>query len=120
MKVAILGASPKPERYANMAQVRLLAHGHFVIGVNPALPDLGGIPVVRSIVDLPPNVDTLTVYVGADRSSNLADEILSYGFRRVVFNPGAENSELAATLMESGVETLDACTLVMLGNGLFG
>jgi uncharacterized protein len=120
MKTAILGASPKPDRYAHMAQVKLLAHGHGVVGVNPALPDLGGVPVVRSIVDLPPEIDTLTVYVGASRSSELADEILSYGFRRVVFNPGAENPELAAILRESGVEVLEACTLVMLSNGLFG
>ncbi|HQF56746.1 MAG TPA: CoA-binding protein [Fibrobacteria bacterium] len=120
MKVAILGASPKPDKYANMAQVRLLAKGHEVVGVNPALPDLGGVHVVKSVVDLPPNIDTLTVYVGAARSTDLSDEILSYGFRRVIFNPGAENPELAATLRESGVETLEACTLVMLSNGLFG
>lgn len=120
MKVAILGASPKSDRYANMAQVRLLAHGHSVVGVNPALPDLGGVPVVRSLVDLPPEIDTLTVYVGAARSSELVDEILSYGFRRVIFNPGAENPELEATLREGGVEVLEACTLVMLSNGLFG
>ena len=120
MKVAILGASPKPDRYANMAQVKLLAHGHSVVGVNPALPDLGGVHVVKSIVDLPPEIDTLTVYVGAPRSSELSDEILSYGFRRVIFNPGAENPELATALRESGAETLEACTLVMLSNGLFG
>lgn len=120
MKVAILGASPKSDRYANMAQVKLLAHGHFVIGVNPALPDLGGVQVVKSIVDLPSEIDTLTVYVGAARSSELAEEILSYGFRRVIFNPGAENPLLAAALVESGVEAQEACTLVMLSNGLFG
>lgn len=119
MKVAILGASPKPDRYANMAQAKLLAHGHEVVGVNPALPELGGVPVVRSVVDLPPAIDTLTVYVGAERSSALADEILSYGFRRVIFNPGAENPALAASLRESGVEPLEACTLVLLSTGQF-
>lgn len=120
MKVAILGASSKPDRYANLAQVKLLAHGHAVIGINPGLPDLGGVQVVRSIVDLPPEVDTLTVYVGPERSSDLSEEILSYGFRRVIFNPGAENPELAAALRESGVEPLEACTLVMLSTGQFG
>jgi predicted CoA-binding protein len=120
VEVAILGASPKADRYANMAQVSLLAHGHAVVGVNPALPDLGGVPVVRSLADLPAGVDTLTVYLGRARSAELADDILGYGFRRVIFNPGAENAELAARLRERGVETLEACTLVMLSNGLFG
>ncbi|MBK8801556.1 MAG: CoA-binding protein [Fibrobacteres bacterium] len=119
MNVAILGASPKPEKYAHMAQVKLLAHGHSVVGVNPALPDLGAVPVTKSVGELPAGIDTLTVYVGSDRSSALAEEILSYGFRRVVFNPGAENPELAAKLRDRGVESVEGCTLVMLSSRQF-
>lgn len=119
MNVAILGATPKPEKYANMAQVKLLAHGHAVVGVNPAQPDLGGAPVSKSVSDLPPGIDTLTVYVGSDRSTALADEILGYGFRRVIFNPGAENPDLAAKLHDRGVETVEGCTLVMLSSRQF-
>lgn len=119
MHVAILGATPKPEKYAHLAQVQLLSHGHQVVGVNPAQPDLGGVPVAASIALLPPGLDTLTVYVGSERSSALAEEILAYGFRRVIFNPGAENPELALRLRERGVETVDGCTLVMLSSRQF-
>ncbi|HNY30800.1 MAG TPA: CoA-binding protein [Fibrobacteria bacterium] len=119
MNVAILGATPKADKYANMAQVKLLAHGHSVVGVNPAQPDLGGVPVSKSVRELPAGIDTLTVYVGAERSTALAEEILSYGFRRVVFNPGAENPALAARLRERGVETVEGCTLVMLSTRQF-
>lgn len=119
MNVAILGATPKADKYANMAQVKLLAHGHSVVGVNPALPDLGGVQVAKSVSDLPSGIDTLTVYVGSERSSALADEILSYGFRRVVFNPGAENPALASRLREKGVEAVEGCTLVMLSSRQF-
>lgn len=119
MNVAILGATPKPEKYAHMAQVKLLSHGHAVVGVNPAQPDLGGIPVVKSVADLPPGIDTLTLYVGPDRSSALADEILAYGFRRVVFNPGTENPDLASRLRGRGVDATEGCTLVMLSSRQF-
>jgi len=120
MKVAVLGASPKQDRYANMVLHKLLEKGHEVIGVNPALPDLGAIPVVARVEDLPSDIHTLTVYVGPDRSTPMADAIVGRGFRRVVFNPGAENPELAARLETSGIEALDACSLVMLSTGQWG
>jgi len=37
----------------------------------------------------------------------------------VIFNPGAENPDLAERLRKQGVETLEACTLVLLRTGQF-
>jgi len=119
MKVAVLGASPKADRYANIALHRLREAGHEVVGVNPALPDLGGYTCVAAVADLPPGIDTATVYLGSARSDEISDQILAYGFRRAIFNPGAENPELEAKLSEAGVEVLEACTLVMLSTRQF-
>jgi len=119
MKVAVLGASPKADRYANIALHRLREAGHEAIGVNPALPDLGGFPCVATIDDLPEGIDTATVYLGKARSDELAGRILAGGFRRAIFNPGAENQELEAKLSAAGVEVLEACTLVMLSTRQF-
>ena len=41
------------------------------------------------------------------------------GAARVIFNPGAENPELEATLEERGIPTLRACMLVLLSTGQF-
>jgi len=117
MKVAVLGASANSERYSNMVLHRLSENGYEAIGVNPALPDIPGFPVVEMIEDLPGDVDTLTVYVGAHRSSMLAASILEHDFRRVVFNPGAENPELEADLREHGVKVVTACSMVLLSTG---
>jgi len=119
MKVAVLGASPKEDRFANKALHRLTEKGHEAIGVNPAVVDLGKFPCVAQIADLPSGVDTASVYLGKARSDELAEQILSYGFRRVVFNPGAENPQLQRRLDEAGVETLEACTLVLLSTDQF-
>lgn len=99
MKVAILGASAKPDRYAFKAQERLLAAGHEVVGVSPAALEIG-IDVVTSVASLPSGIETLTVYVGAKGTAEIQDQILGYGFKRVIFNPGAENAALMASLME--------------------
>lgn len=120
MKVAVLGASPKEDRYANKVLGRLQEKGHEPIGVNPSLPGLGNVPCVKTIEDLPEGIDTLTVYVGPERTRELADAIVAKGFRRVIFNPGAENPELAVRLEAAGTEALDACSLVMLSTGQWG
>ena len=90
-----------------------------VTGVNPALPDVPGIEVVRRIEELRPGFHTLTLYVGPQRSNALAQSVLGYGFARVIFNPGAENAALEQQLRDANVEVLEACTLVMLAAGQF-
>lgn len=117
MKVAVLGASPKEDRYANKVMLRLAEKGHEAIGINPALPAIAGFQVVKDLEDLPPDVHTLTMYVGPERSTPLGDAILAGGFRRVVFNPGTENPALESRLSAAGVEVLQACSLVMLSTG---
>jgi uncharacterized protein len=119
MLVAVLGASSDPNRYAYLAQTRLNAAGHRVIGVNPSLPSVDGIEMVAEVTELPPSVHTLTVYVSSKRSAAMAEAIASYGFSRVIFNPGAENPELAQRLRKTGISVLEACTLVMLSTGEF-
>ncbi len=121
MKVAVLGASPKPDRYSNKAIRLLREHGHEPMPVNPAYDEIEGFPVVRQISELVPgSVDTLTMYVGPDRSAALTEDIVQLKPKRVIFNPGAENRELAERLRAEGVHVVEACTLVLLNTGQFG
>lgn len=113
-KVAVLGASPKEDRYSFKAVKMLGEHGHHPIPVHPAGHTVNGIPGVVSLREIEGDVDTLTMYVSAKISDNSLDEIIKLGPRRVIFNPGAENPNLAEKLRGSGVEVIEACTLVML------
>lgn len=119
MQVAILGASSNPNRYAYLAAQRLLKAQHRVFGINPQLPLVPGVEIVGELSQLPAGIHTLTVYVSAPKSSPMADAIRSYGFARVIFNPGSENPVLAASLETAGVQVIEACTLVMLSTGEF-
>ncbi len=62
-------------------------------------------------------IDTVTLYLGAVRSTPLIPEILAARPRRIIFNPGAENEDLAAQAEPRGIEVVHGCTLVMLQNG---
>ncbi|HKP95968.1 MAG TPA: CoA-binding protein [Fibrobacteria bacterium] len=114
-KVAVLGASDKADRYSNMLIKRLRAKGREVFPVNPVLTTIDGLPVYRTLRDLPAGIDVLTVYMNAQRSDLLADAILASGIPRVIFNPGAENGDLAKRLRDKGFRVEEACSLVLSG-----
>jgi predicted CoA-binding protein len=118
--IVVLGASPKAERYSNKAVRELKSQGYAVIPVNPGHSEIEGLPAVSSLSMLEPgSVDSVTMYIGPKHSSALLEELLRLNPRRVIFNPGSENPELAETLSQNGIETIEACTLVMLSLGSF-
>lgn len=119
MNVAILGASQNPSRYANMAQKNLTGMGYTVIPVTPRYSKVMGVSTVNSISEISAPVDTLTIYVSPDKLIQMADEIVQLHPRRVIFNPGTEAAEIERTLQQAGIETEQACTLVLLRTGQF-
>ena len=117
--IAVLGASANPDRYSNMAVRRLRDAGHRVIPVNPALDEIEGFAVAKSLGEIKDPVDTLTLYVGPQRSAPMINDILRLAPKRVIFNPGTESPELAAALDRANIPHIEACTLVMLQTGQF-
>ena len=115
----MLGASPKPDRYAHRAMEMLREYGHRVIPVNPAFPEILGEKCYGSIAEVPEQIDTITVYLGKARSDPLIGAIVAARPRRLILNPGAENEDLSSNAEESGIEVFEECTLVMLQSGTF-
>ncbi len=117
--VVVLGASDKTDRYSYKALMLLQEHGHKVIAVHPKLQTIEGLKVVNNLSTISERVDTLTLYVGADASSAMIPEILALKPKRIIMNPGAENTQLAAAANAQGIAVLEACTLVMLKTGQY-
>lgn len=118
-RIAILGASDRPDRYAHRAFVSLRESGHTPVPVHPRLGEIEGVPVVAGLGEIDGTIDTLTLYVNPGISEALAEEILALRPGRVIFNPGTESPKLAGMLEEAGIPTLEACTLVLLATGQF-
>jgi predicted CoA-binding protein len=117
--VAILGASPKPDRYAYKALELLCEYGHRTLPINPAFDEILGEKCYPTISAAPGPIDTVTLYLGEMRSNPLIDEIINARPRRIIMNPGAENHALATKAEEAGIEVVEGCTLVMLRTGQF-
>jgi uncharacterized protein len=117
--VAVLGASPKPARYANQAVRLLIEQGYRVTPIHPRFEEIEGLPVANRLDQVPQPVDTLTLYVGPERLAPQIPELVGLEPRRVIFNPGSESIALQRALDDAGIEWFEACTLVMLRTNQF-
>lgn len=117
-KTLVIGASENPARYSNMAIRLLREHGHEVV----ALAKRGGkVADVAIQTQFPEdhNIHTVTLYVGPARQPEYYEALVKLKPERVIFNPGTENPELEQLLEKNGIETIMACTLVMLNTGQY-
>jgi predicted CoA-binding protein len=112
----VLGASTKPERFSNRAVRRLLANDFPVFPVGLREGEIEGIRIQRPF-PIYFGIHTVTLYVGVQNQPIYYDYILYLKPKRVIFNPGTENEEFERMLEENGIETLRACTLILLSIG---
>jgi predicted CoA-binding protein len=117
--VVVLGASPKPARYSNMALRQLLALGYRAIPVHPKVQRIEGTDAVSNLRAVAGPVHTLTLYLGAERSAPLIHDIIRLHPWRVIFNPGSESVALDEHLRRHHIPRVHGCTLVMLRTGQF-
>jgi uncharacterized protein len=118
MKTLIMGASTNPERYAYKAANSLLNHGHEIELVGQKEGEIKEYKIRTDYPDFE-GIDTVTMYVSPKNQPSLYDYILRQNPRRIIFNPGAENPEFEAMAEAKGIETEEACTLVLLTTGQF-
>ena len=117
-KTLVLGATPDSSRYAFLASNRLVNHGHEIVNVGIKKGEVAGV-AIEEAGDIHSDIDTVTLYVGTRNQPPLYDYILNTNPKRIIFNPGTENEELEALAQAKGIETVEACTLVMLSTGQF-
>lgn len=117
-KTVIIGASDNSNRYSYIAANRLVAHGHEVVPIGIKKGRVAGLDIITDHPALE-QVDTITMYINPQRQPAYYDYILSLHPKRVIFNPGTENEELEEMLQQQGIQTMEACTLVMLSTGQF-
>jgi predicted CoA-binding protein len=101
-----------------MAVQRLEAAGHQVIALGLHAGKIGKVPIYDKIEDWG-SIDTVTMYLNPYHQQGYYRYLIELKPERVIFNPGSENFELEALLVDKGIKCLNACTLVMLSTGQF-
>ena len=118
MKTLVLGASTNPERYSNRAIRLLRTHGHEVLGVGLKEGKVADVAIANKF-PVDGGIDTVTVYMNPLHQRSYYSTIIKAHPRRIIFNPGAENDELEKLAEKNGIETEQACTLVLLNTGQY-
>ncbi|MDA0930564.1 MAG: CoA-binding protein [Bacteroidetes bacterium] len=116
--VLVLGAHPDPSRYAYKAAVLLLQKGYSVQLNGIRTGSIQGIPIQPDF-PISNSIHTVTLYINAQRSNALLQELIALKPKRIIFNPGTENPALAQALLAAGIQIETACTLVLLHTGQF-
>jgi predicted CoA-binding protein len=122
-RIALVGASPKPDRPSHGVLRWLLAHGHDVVPINPGLAgqEIAGRRVAASIAEAGGGFDMLDLFrrsaeVGAvvDEAIALGPRFWSEGGARVVWMQlGVVDAAAAGRAREAGlVAVMDRCPVI--------
>ena len=117
-KTLVLGASLKSERYSYKAIELLKQHNIPVVAVGLRPGRVNGVKI-----DTEPkyfeHIHTVTLYLNPKRQENFVDYILKLKPKRVIFNPGTENSAFYKILEQHHISYEAACTLVLLSTNQY-
>ena len=117
-KTLILGATNNSGRYAYLAANKLKSHGHDIVNVGIKTGEVAGVKIERA-GEIFADVDTITLYISAQKQKEYYNYIVDTKPKRIIFNPGTDNPELEKLAAHNNIETLHACTLVLLSIGQY-
>lgn len=111
--VAIVGASPDPERPSNEVMAYLLAAGFTVWPVTPLADEVLGVPSHASLAELPAVPDVVDVFRRVDALAAVAEQAIAIGAPVLWFQEGLRDDAAAGRAHRAGVVVVqDRCLRV--------
>ncbi len=110
--IALVGASPKPERDSHEVMAFLQSKGHRVIPINPGIAGrvLLGETVYASLADLPEPVDLVDVFRASDALPGIVEEAIAARAPAIWTQLGVVNETAAGRAKAAGLTVvMDRC-----------
>ncbi len=114
MVVAVVGASSNRDKFGNKAVRAYARQGFDVYPVNPKDETIEGLKVYRSVLDIPVDIDRVTVYLPPKRTLGVLDEIAKKGTKELYLNPGSEDPRVVDRAAELGLQPILACAIIAI------
>ena len=114
--VAVIGASSNRQKFGNKAFRAFERQGYTVIPINPNEPDVEGHRTYPTVLDYPGPIDMATVYVPASAGVGVMDQLKQKGIGEVWLNPGADEDAVVARAKALGLNVIQACSIIAIGD----
>ena len=111
----IIGASNIRAKYGNKAVRAYLRKGWTVYPVNPNEKTVEGLAVYPTIAAIPGPIDRVSMYVPPSVGITLLDAIKTKAPGELFVNPGAESDELIERATALGLDPIQACSIIDIG-----
>jgi predicted CoA-binding protein len=114
-RIALVGASPRPDRDSHHVMQFLQQRGHRVIPVNPACAGqtILGETVRASLEEVGPPIDLVDVFRRSDAAGEVVDEAIALGARAVWLQLGVIDEAAAARARAAGLDVvMDRCPAI--------
>jgi predicted CoA-binding protein len=112
--IALLGASPNPNRPAHGVMRYLLEQGYRVIPVRPLdVDEVLGIPCVGSLTEIDEPIDLVDVFRRAEAAPDHAREAVAVGAKAFWLQLDLHSDEARAICEDAGIDYVeDHCTAI--------
>ena len=118
--VAVIGASRHRHKFGNRALRAFERQGFTVIPINPHETEVEGHPAYASVLDVPGPIDMATVYVHPRQGVRVMEQLAQKGVPEIWLNPGADGPEVVARAKELGLQPIQACSILGIGESPYG
>lgn len=113
--VAIVGASSHRSKFGNRALRAFERRGYRVLAINPNEAEVEGHRTYASVLDVPGTIDMATVYVPAGPGLRVMEQLAEKQVPEVWLNPGADEPEVVRRARELGLNVIQACSIIAIG-----
>jgi predicted CoA-binding protein len=113
--VAIIGASSNRRKFGNRALRAFERQGFRVLAINPNEAEVEGHKTYATVLDVPGPIDMATVYVPPGAAVQVMDQLKTKGVPEVWLNPGADADEVVARARALGLNIIQACSILGIG-----